>query len=143
LEWLQEQDRLRERNNVKTPLDDSEEAKARRKQESKERRLKKREGETAPTGATADETKEEKPAHATPTDVRIYAYFPFITRRCAQLGAPFIMDAVRGSIQMSKIDALAEATKLVRVLEKSSADKLHTHVLAVQVYLRAGTLASR
>ncbi len=40
---------------------------------------------------------------------------------------------------MTKIDALAEATKLVRILEKSSADKLHTHVLAVQVHLRAGT----
>jgi hypothetical protein len=91
LEWLQEQDRLRERNNVKTPLDDSEEAKARRKQESKERRLKKREGETAPTGATADETKEEKPAHATPTDVRIYSllvhYVPLCpTRRSIHHG---------------------------------------------------------
>lgn len=43
---------------------------------------------------------------------------------------------------MTKVNALAEATKLVRDLEKSNADKLSTHTMAVQVYLRASTRLS-
>jgi len=39
---------------------------------------------------------------------------------------------------MNQVDALAEATKLVRTLEKSHAEKVLTHVLAAQIYLHAG-----
>jgi tetratricopeptide (TPR) repeat protein len=42
------------------------------------------------------------------------------------------------TIDMNQVDALAEATKLVRTLEKSHAEKVLTHVLAAQIYLHAG-----
>lgn len=70
MEWLQEQDRLREKSSAKTPVDDSEEAKARRKEESKKRRFEAKLRAEQPAQAPAEEVKDEKPSHNAPTDVR-------------------------------------------------------------------------
>lgn len=115
LAWLEQQERAREQSNAaKGPVDESEEAKAKRKEESKRRRAEaKSRAEQPQTRSSEDGTDrtEEKPSPS-------------------------------ATVDMSKVDSVAEATKLVRILEKSNADKLHTHVLAVQVYLRAGNYSA-
>lgn len=76
MEWLQEQDRLREKSSAKAPVDDSEEAKARRKEESKKRRFEAKLRAEQPAQPPAEEAKDEKPSHNAPTDVRLTTHPP-------------------------------------------------------------------
>jgi peptide alpha-N-acetyltransferase len=119
LAWLGQQERACEQSNraAKGPVDESEEAKAKRKEESKKRR------------ADAKSRAAQQQQQHIPDDD---------SNSATKEEKP----SPSATVDLSKVDCVAEATKLVRILEKSNADKLHTHVLAVQVYMRAGNYSA-